>query len=302
VLLSWQVHEPSGFHCTLIFIFSRSMSPTLQIWLWATIAAEGTLSDPTLPNNCEEDSNSADEEVLLQMTNHRHRSSGETEEVNSAAHYIGCFVDDGNRDLQEGPRSYGYNSVSCLAACVDYSFFALQNNGWCVCGNAYSTEQQYAQVSDAQCGANCADDDQLCGAGWRNAVYSIGSQPEEQQVNSAAQYIGCFVDDGNRDLQEGPRSYGYNSVSCLAACVDYSFFALQNNGWCVCGNAYSTEQQYAQVSNAQCGANCADDDQLCGAGWRNAVYSIGSQPEEEPAEDPEDPDQEDPEEPYYYYY
>jgi len=185
--------------------------------------------------------------------------------------YVGCFVDDGSRDLQEGPRVYGYTSVTCNEACSDYSFFSLQHNGWCACGNAYATEPRYYEVPDGECGGNCANDDQLCGAGWRNAVYSTGlPQPVELQPYS---YIGCFVDDGSRDLQEGPMQYGYTSVTCNQACDDYDFFALQNNGWCVCGNAYNTESQYGQVDNAQCGGNCANDDQLCGAGWRNAIYS-----------------------------
>jgi len=190
--------------------------------------------------------------------------------------YVGCFVDDGSRDLQEGPMAYGYTSHTCEVACNAYSFFALQNNGWCVCGNAYGTASQYAQVDNNQCGANCADDDQLCGAGWRNAVYSTG-RPQPVEFRSY-QYVGCFVDDGSRDLQQGPMAYGHTSASCMDACSDYSYFALQNNGWCVCGNSYSSDVQYTQVNNNQCGANCAGYDQLCGAGWRNAVYSTGREP------------------------
>jgi len=186
--------------------------------------------------------------------------------------YVGCFVDDGSRDLQQGPRAYGHTSASCMEECSDYSYFALQNNGWCVCGNAYSSDVQYAQVDNNQCGANCAGDDQLCGAGWRNAVYSTGREPP-------IEFIGCYRDDGSRDLQEGPRQYGYTSESCKQTCSEYNYFALQNNGWCVCGNEYATEPQYSRVGNSQCGSVCAGENGLsparyCGAGWRNAVYRV----------------------------
>merc|ERR1712232_302901 len=86
--------------------------------------------------------------------------------------YVGCYVDDGNRDLQEGPRAYGYTTTTCAEACGSYSFFALQHNGWCVCGDAYGTASQYVQVDDNQCGNACAGEGHgRCGGGWRNAVY-----------------------------------------------------------------------------------------------------------------------------------
>jgi hypothetical protein len=186
--------------------------------------------------------------------------------------YVGCFVDDGHRDLESGPMAYGYNSVTCNAECTGqgFPFFALQNNGWCVCGNAYGTAPAYRHVSDNECGGVCTGDDQLCGAGWRNAVYRT-QVPEPERVYS---YVGCYVDDSSRDLESGPMAYGYNSVTCNDECTSqgFPFFALQNNGWCVCGNAYGTESQYNSVPDNECGGVCAGDDQLCGAGWRNAVY------------------------------
>jgi len=96
------------------------------------------------------------------------RSSGEQH----GPSYIGCFVDDSRRDLQDGPRQYGYTSTTCAVACDAYIYFALQNRGWCVCGYAYDTESQYRQVADSQCGSPCAHESSgYCGAGWRNAVF-----------------------------------------------------------------------------------------------------------------------------------
>ena len=57
-------------------------------------------------------------------------------------------------------------------------------------------------------------------------------------------YIGCYVDDSHRDLKNGPKKYGYDQQSCNTACQAYTYYSLQNNGWCACGNGYSTEPKY----------------------------------------------------------
>ena len=79
--------------------------------------------------------------------------------------YIGCYTDDHDRDLQEGPMERGYGQVSCNNACKDYKYFALQDNDWCVCGDAYATETKYVKKPDAECGPNGR------GAEWRNSIY-----------------------------------------------------------------------------------------------------------------------------------
>ena len=84
--------------------------------------------------------------------------------------YIGCYVDDGNRDLKEGPKRYGYNQETCNTACQDYSFYALQDRGWCVCGNSYSTKPQYVKRPDGECGGANG-----LGGGDRNSVYQTCS-------------------------------------------------------------------------------------------------------------------------------
>ena len=61
--------------------------------------------------------------------------------------------------------AYGYDQSSCNKACKDYKFFALQHNGWCVCGDAYATEAKYVKKADSECGENGL------GGGWRNSIY-----------------------------------------------------------------------------------------------------------------------------------
>merc|ERR550514_821484 len=82
--------------------------------------------------------------------------------------------------MEQGPREYGFDANTCAAACSDYHYFALQDNGWCVCGNAYGTEPQYAQVDDSQCGGIASN-----GRGWRNSIYENTSYDySEDRCNS----------------------------------------------------------------------------------------------------------------------
>ena len=81
--------------------------------------------------------------------------------------YIGCFSDDGHRDLPYRVLAGGgHNQTSCNEACKDYEYFALQFNGQCRCGNQYGTKANYIQKLDDECGGPRG-----LGKGWRNAVY-----------------------------------------------------------------------------------------------------------------------------------
>ena len=80
--------------------------------------------------------------------------------------YIGCYVDDGHRDLKDGPKKYGYNQQTCNTACQAYTYYSLQNHGWCACGNGYSTKSKYAKKPESECGGTRG-----LGGPWRNSVY-----------------------------------------------------------------------------------------------------------------------------------
>merc|ERR1719410_2392136 len=114
-----------------------------------------------------------------------------------------------------------------------------------------------------------------CGAGWRNAVYST------EEPTPPVWWVGCFVDDASRDMKQGPKTYGYTVDSCgkEAKKLGMKYFALQNNGWCVTDNSYSSPaSQYPKKPDSECGNKCHGETaqgpvKLCGAGWRNAAYS-----------------------------
>ena len=92
-------------------------------------------------------------------------TSSECEENNSPT-YIGCFSDEEDQDLREGPKLYGFSIKSCNEACQGYKYLALQYGGRCVCGNAYATKPQYEQKADIEC-----DRSGYNAIGMRNAIY-----------------------------------------------------------------------------------------------------------------------------------
>lgn len=110
----------------------------------------------------------------------------------------------------------------------------------------------------------------------RFSLLCTGRRPAGQSA-----FVGCFIDDANRDLEQGPGAsvYGNTVASCTVSCNEYSHFAMQNNGQCFCGNAYSTEPQYSERPESECGTACAGEHSgHCGGPWRNAVYIVGSPP------------------------
>jgi len=177
--------------------------------------------------------------------------------------YVGCFVDDGQRDLKNFIGS-GYNQVACNSACQDYTYFSLQYYGYCFCGNAYSTKPQYVKKPDNECGGARGN-----GRAWRNSVYKTCHDIQDKSATCLGKeesYIGCYVDDAQRDLDKFMGS-GYNQLSCNSACQDSTYFSLQYYGQCFCGNDYSTKPQYVKKPDSECGGARGQ-----GTAWRNSVY------------------------------
>jgi hypothetical protein len=73
--------------------------------------------------------------------------------------------------------------------------------------------------------------------------------------------LGAWRDTANRALRYGPKKYGYDANKCRAACPQYRYFALQNNGWCSCDNDFKHATKYGRKS---CGKR--------GGPWCNYIY------------------------------
>ena len=103
---------------------------------------------------------------------------------------------------------------------------------------------------------------------WRNALRMLKMSPlAEERLASVAeelhlrwsamdmtpQYRGCHKDTADRDLADGPASFGHSSQSCAGACMGYKYFALQGGGQCFCGKAFGSSPQHAKAPDGQCG-------------------------------------------------
>jgi len=93
--------------------------------------------------------------------------------------------------------------------------------------------------------------------------------------NLVDNYLGCFRDQGSRDLN----GYSYNSTNmtpqeCIATCTskNFKYAGVQYSNYCFCGNSYG---KYGVADN--CNMACSgDQNQICGGSWANSVYLIAS--------------------------
>ena len=86
------------------------------------------------------------------------------------------------------------------------------------------------------------------------------------------QYLGCYVDDRNRDLDHGPGvknelDRSYVPSTCNDVCEAYAYFSIQYGGQCFCGNSYASEVQYIQKPDNDCGGAGGQ-----GGTWRNSIF------------------------------
>lgn len=88
------------------------------------------------------------------------------------------------------------------------------------------------------------------------------------------EYIGCFKDKGKRDLPHLLRQGYGNYKACFEATLKagFSFSGLQYSGECWAGNEFG---KYGARANEECNMECKKDKgRMCGAGWRNSIFSL----------------------------
>ena len=208
--------------------------------------------------------------------------------------FVGCFIDDANRDMTV-QKDHVYTDIAvCQSSCSGYLYFSIQYGHECFCGNAYSTEPQYSQVDNSECVGMNDGRTLWWGNSWRQAIYrTTPSSPIQTVAPTAApttvapsnvpsvaptvaptlapyQYLGCYIDDSDRDMAP-TYSTVTSIVQCQFQCVGFSFFALQAGFACFCANAYATEPRYARVPDYECSGTVGSS---MGNNWRNAVFII----------------------------
>lgn len=87
-----------------------------------------------------------------------------------------------------------------------------------------------------------------------------------QTLKSYIVEIGPYLDTSNRALRYGPHNYGYTAETCRAACPEYKYFALQDDGWCCCDNDLTHATKYGKST---CGKT--------GGSFCNYIYASKSQ-------------------------
>jgi hypothetical protein len=111
---------------------------------------------------------------------HLHAIIGDVETSHCGENnWVGCYVDDSNRDFDTFYSSYNLDKSSCHVMCQDYDFFAMQYGQECFCDNVYSESSTYSLRPDSECwrdgfgATGCEHGGDGCiGGGWRNAVYN----------------------------------------------------------------------------------------------------------------------------------
>jgi uncharacterized caspase-like protein len=99
------------------------------------------------------------------------------------------------------------------------------------------------------------------------------SSPTASAAQTAAGYLGCFRDQGKRDL-DGYTFYDGKMTTqlCVSTCRDkgFSHAGTQYAGHCFCGNKYG-----AAGPATNCDAKCTGNrDEICGGTWANSVYKV----------------------------
>merc|ERR1719502_105490 len=176
--------------------------------------------------------------------------------------FIGCFVDDGARDLgaMVGTRDNAETNTFalCRAACGNSTYMALQYGGECFCSNSYGNGPQYVQVDESECNINnygaCAGNAYNCGGTWRQAIYQINNF-DHWELIAHHDVAGGYFSTGARatylENQNDPTAATFMNIGTLAQ-RDF-----MNNG------AYHLKLVFTGVENAaqQCndGGNLGPD-------------------------------------------
>lgn len=89
-----------------------------------------------------------------------------------------------------------------------------------------------------------------------------------------ATYMGCFKDDGDRDLVTNTYMSNHDMTveMCVAYCRQkgYAYAGVQSTSQCFCGNSYG---KHGPSNNCvdKCGGN---PNEICGGAWTNSIFKV----------------------------
>jgi hypothetical protein len=193
------------------------------------------------------------------------------------------FLDRPNAEDEYDARISAYwESGNCGTMGNDWNW------GWCgnTAGNCPTmVETQYCASGEAELvafsGTGAANSYSRDGCNYfYHAQYRCIPVPETLGEDL---FIGCFIDDGARDLGDmvGNRDDATTNTFalCREACGDHTYMSLQFGGECFCSNSYGNGPQYTQVNEGECNTEhgaCHGNAYNCGGTWRQAIYQINN--------------------------
>lgn len=187
---------------------------------------------------------------------------------NPTSTYIGDFTTAGSAlTTLPGGQTFTYASCQAAAAALpNNNAFSLQNvnsSGKAICSTGANTSSFKKSNKATRCQQQ--SDGFIYGNVNTNAIYSA---PD-------AQYIGTYVDQGNRAMTNmAPGLYTYAQCMKYAADNDYTYFGLQDAGGgvaqCFTSNSWQQSTQYGPAYNQTIGS----DGYTYGGAWSNSIYQI----------------------------
>ena len=89
-----------------------------------------------------------------------------------------------------------------------------------------------------------------------------------------AQYLGCFKDEGARDLNGFAETTSTTNERCRQTCAarGFQYSGTQYGAQCYCGNTYG---KYGPANN--CDMPCSGNpNEICGGNWANSISRVGT--------------------------
>jgi hypothetical protein len=145
--------------------------------------------------------------------------------------YLGCYKDDGGRDLKDGPGGSGgpFTPTICNEKCAGYKYFGLQYGGYdCWCGDSYSTPStQYPAIDEASCTRGGGFPEKY-GGPWANSIFMVGTNDAAPACPTS-----CFSSSGKWQGKVSPGTCKAEKATCgaCAGCTCRDFCYRSKSSW-----------------------------------------------------------------------
>ncbi|GIZ37716.1 hypothetical protein CKM354_000115300 [Cercospora kikuchii] len=211
--------------------------------------------------------------------------------------YAGCYTDTNATGRSVANRQTDDPEMtveSCISVCSakGYTVAGMQYARECYCD--YFLRNSPSLVDDDECNMPCAgNEDEDCGAGGRNSVYTNGTIADyipptflpDSQLPDNWTYTGCLADNVNNQ-----RSIPYfmefdndnSNGKCIETCAKFGFTvaATEYSVQCYCGDTQNYLDAGVQfIANSSCNMRCSNDTaganggEICGGQNALSVYT-----------------------------